>query len=172
MSFYQLSVVQMSTMLRNLDGQLDKVVAFAEAKDISPDSFVGFRLAPDMRPLAFQVQAACDTAKFTAGRLTGLEAPKHEDDETTIVQLKQRIAVTLEWLSSVDESHFAGAAEREVRLSFLPGKGAKGDDYLREMAIPNFYFHVTTAYALMRLAGVDLGKRDFITTLTLHDVDA
>lgn len=170
MSLYQLSVVQMSKMLRNLDGWLDKATAFAEAKDSSPDDFVGFRLAPDMRPLAFQVQSACDNAKFTAARLGGVEAPSHPDEETTMAELKARIAATLEFLDGVDEAGFAGAAEREVRLSFLPGKACKGADYLREMALPNFYFHVTTAYDLLRLAGVAVGKRDYIGSLTLHDI--
>ncbi|PRP97361.1 DUF1993 domain-containing protein [Enhygromyxa salina] len=170
MSLYQHSVVQMSSMLRNLDGCLDKAIAFAQAKEFSADDFVGFRLAPDMRPLSYQVQVACDIAKFAGARLAGVEAPSNPDTETTMAELKARIASTLEFLKSVEERAVDGGADREVRLSFLPGMGIKGADYLRQMAIPNFYFHVTTAYALLRSAGVGVGKRDYITELALYPV--
>jgi hypothetical protein len=170
MSIYQHAVVQPSKMLRNLTAWLAKAVSFAEAKGASPDGFLGFRLAPDMRPFSFQVQVACDAAKFTAARLAGVEAPRLEDNETTIAELQARIASTLEFLDGLDEAQFEGAAEREVRLSFLPDKWIRGDDYLLEFAIPNFYFHVTTAYDLLRLAGVAVGKQDYIGGLTLHDV--
>lgn len=170
MSLHQ-SVVQMSHMLRNLDGLLAKAAAFAEAKGCSADDFVGFRLAPDMRPLSFQIQSACDTAKFTGARLAAVEPPKHPDEEATMAELRQRIASTLEFLDGLDAGQFGGAAEREVRLSFLPGKAIRGADYLREFALPNFYFHVTTAYALLRMSGVAVGKRDFIgDKLSLYDV--
>lgn len=172
MSLYQQSVVQMSKMLRNLDVCLDKAVAFAEAKSFSPDEFVSFRLAPDMRALAFQVQTSCDSAKYAGARLAGVEAPALPDTETTIEALKQRIAATLDFLNGLTEAQFEGAADREVRPSFLPGKGARGEDYLHEMALPNFYFHLTTAYALLRMSGVDLGKHDFIGSVTLHDLDS
>jgi hypothetical protein len=167
---YQQSVVQMSKMLRNLDAWLAKAEAFAAHKEISPDDFVSFRLAPDMRPLSFQVQAACDNGKYTAARLAGVDAPKHEDDETTMAQLRARVASTLEYLDGLDERQFEGAAEREVELGFLPGQACYGADYLCEMALPNFYFHLTTAYDLLRMAGVAVGKRDYIGSLTLHAV--
>ncbi len=170
MSIHQLSVVQMSQMLRNLDACLEKAAAFAEAKGSSPDDFVKFSLAFDMRPLSFQVQSACDTAKLAASRLTGVDAPVHMDTETTLAQLRARIGATLEFLSGLTEKQFAGAAEREVKLSFIPGQAMFGVDYLREMALPNFYFHVTTAYMLLRVSGVGIGKRDYIGNLTLHPV--
>lgn len=170
MSLYQLSVVQMSKMLRNLDGCLDKAAAFAEAKGSKPDDLVGFRLTFDMRPLAFQIQSCCDSAKFAAARLAGVEAPSHPDTETTFAQLKARIASTLDFLSTFEEKQFEGAERREVTLSFLPGQAAYGSDYLREMVLPNFYFHVTMAYAVLRQAGVSLGKMDFLGSLTLHPV--
>ncbi|KIG13312.1 hypothetical protein DB30_00360 [Enhygromyxa salina] len=160
----------MSSMLRNIDGCLDKAIAFAEAKEFSADDFAGFRLAPDMRPLSFQIQAACDAAKFAGARLAGVEAPSNPDTETTMAELKARIATTLEFLKGLDERAVDGGAEREVRMSFLPGMGIRGADYLRQMAVPNFYFHVTTAYALLRAAGVGVGKRDFITDLALFPV--
>lgn len=170
MSLYQQSAVQMSHMLRSLDGCLDKAIAYAESKEFPADNFAGLRLAPDMHPLTFQVQSACDSAKGTSARLAGIEPPKHEDNETTMAELKARIAKTLAFLSTLEAKQFEGAAEREIRLSFLPGKGLKGVNYLREMALPNFYFHVTTAYALLRSHGVNVGKRDFITYMTMHDL--
>ena len=103
MSIYQHSVVQMSKMLRNLDGCLTKAQAFAKQRGFSPDDFVAFKLSPDMRPLAFQIQSACDTAKFTAARLTGLDAPTHPDTETSMDELAARIAKTLAWLETVEE---------------------------------------------------------------------
>jgi hypothetical protein len=167
---YQQSVAQMSKMLRNLDGWLTKAVEFAKARGFSPDDFVSFKLCPDMRPLAFQVQSACDGAKFTAARLAGVDAPSHPDTETTMAELSARIAATLAFLDTLKPEQFEAAADREVRLSFLPGNAIKGADYLSEMALPNFYFHVTTAYALLRKAGVEIGKRDFIGSLTLYPV--
>lgn len=169
MSLYQDSVVQMSKMLRNLSAWLGKATAFAQAKECSADDFVGARLTFDMRPLSFQVQAACDSAKFAAAKLTGITPPVHPDTETTMAELEQRIAKVLEFLDGVTPEQFEGAAEREVTLPFLPGKAMVGADYLREMALPNFYFHVMTAYALLRMAGVKVGKIDYIGGLTLHD---
>lgn len=166
--FYQHTIVQMSKMLRNLDACLKKAAAFAEAKGSSPDDFVNFRLTFDMRPLAFQIQSACDTAKFAAARLCGVEAPSHPDTETTLEQLSARIASTLEFLGTFEEKQFDGVAKREIKLSFIPGQAMYGADYLREMSLPNFYFHVTTAYALLRAAGVSVGKRDYLGQITLH----
>ena len=171
MSLYQLSVVQMSTTLRNLQGILAKAVAHAEANEFPADNLVGLRLTPDMHSLPFQIQAACDTAKGAAARLTGTEAPSFEDNETTMAELDARITKTLEYLDTVEEKQFEGAAERDVVMPFFPpGKATKGALYLREMALPNFYFHVTIAYSLLRSNGVKVGKRDFITMLTFHDL--
>ena len=169
MSLYQDSVVQMSKTLRSLAGLLDKATTFAQANEYSPDAFVGFSLAPDMRPLSFQIQSACDTAKFAGAKLAGLTPPTNPDTETTMAELLQRITATVEFLDGLKPEQFDGAAEREVTMAFLPGRAAYGADYLREMALPNFYFHVLTAYALLRQAGVKVGKMDFISGLTLHD---
>jgi uncharacterized protein len=169
MSLHQDSVVQMSQMLRNLSAWLGKASEFAKTKDSSPDEFVGARLTFDMRPLAFQVQSACDSAKFAAAKLTGVTPPVHPDTEATMAELEQRIAKVLEFLDGINAEQFEGAETREVTLPFLPGKAMVGADYLREMALPNFYFHVTTAYALLRMAGVKIGKIDYIGNLTLHD---
>lgn len=169
MSLYQDSVVQMSKMLRNLAGWLAKAREFAKTKECSPDDFVGFRLTFDMRPLAFQVQSACDSAKFAAAKLAGVTPPVHPDTETTMAELEQRVAAVLEFLDGMKPEQFEGAAEREALLPFLPGKAMYGADYLREMALPNFYFHVTMTYALLRQAGVKVGKIEYIGGLTLHD---
>jgi hypothetical protein len=165
---YHHSVVQMSRMLRNLESLLQKAASFAETKGSRPDDFVGFRLTFDMNPLAFQIQSACDSAKFAAARLTGVEAPVQPDTETTLAQLSARIADTLAFLDKFEESQFAGAETREVRLNFIPGQVLVGSDYLRELVLPNFYFHVVMAYALLRQAGVKLGKLDFLGSLTMH----
>jgi hypothetical protein len=169
MSLYQDSVVQMSKILRGLAACLAKATAFAQAKECSPDDFVGTRLTFDMRPLSFQVQAACDMAKYAAARLSGTNPPSHPDTETTMAELQERVTKVLDFLATIKPEQFEGAAEREVTLSFMPGKAMVGSDYLREMALPNFYFHVTMAYGLLRMAGVKLGKQDFMVGLTLHD---
>jgi hypothetical protein len=172
MSLYQISVVQMSKMLRNLAVCLKKAAAFAEAKGSKPDDLVSYRLTFDMRPLAFQVQSCCDSAKFAAARLAGVEAPSHPDTETTLAQLEARIAATLEFLVTIEEKQFVGAEQREVKLSFIPGQAMYGADYLCEMVLPNFYFHVTMAYALLRQVGVGLGKMDFLGGVTLHPIES
>ncbi|MEZ4453973.1 MAG: DUF1993 domain-containing protein [Nannocystaceae bacterium] len=169
MSLYHDSVVPMSRTLRALSSWLDKAAAFAEARQASPDIFIGARLHADMRPFEFQIQSACDSAKFAAARLAGVDAPSHPDTEKTLAELKARIASTLEFIDGLQEGAFEGAEARPVRLAFLPGKWIRGDDYVRELGLPNFYFHATTTYAILRQAGVQVGKRDFIAHLTLHD---
>lgn len=172
MSLHAHSVLQMSSMLRNLEGFLAKAVAFAEAKPMEVDALLNARLSPDMRPLTFQIQAACDAAKFAGARLAGVEAPSHPDTEETLAQLRSRIAAVLEYLAGLDAEAVNAGADRDVRLGFLPGKVLRGEDYLRQLALPNFYFHVTTAYALLRATGVAIGKQDFITELNMRDDEA
>ena len=152
------------TALANLAHCLKKAEANAVARKFSPEVLVGLRLAPDMLPLAAQVRIACDAAKNGSARVSGLEAPKYADDETTLAQLQERIAKTLAWLATLPADAFDGREAQEV--TFPVGKDAtrtmKADAYLSHWAIPNVYFHVTTAYALLRQAGVDLGKADFL----------
>lgn len=171
MSLHDASVSQMSKMLRNLQNWLDKAEAHAKAKGFEVDVLATARLAPDQYALVRQIQAACDGAKFTAARLAGIEAPKHPDEEKTIAELRARIRSTLAFLETVTPAQFEGAADREVTLAFLPGKAAKGSDYLVDMGLPNFYFHVTTAYAILRHNGVELGKYDYIGGARLHDIN-
>ncbi len=159
---YDSSVVVFSQMLNNLSGFLDKGQAYAEAKKFDSAVLVQSRLAPDMLPLAKQVQIASDFAKGCCSRLTGREVPKREDNEATIAELKARVAWTLDYIGSMAPEQFAGSDERPIvhqlrdRTITLPGLA-----YLTRFSMPNFYFHVTTAYGILRHNGVGLGKDDF-----------
>lgn len=149
--------------LKNLDVILDKALASAEARKIDPAVLLGSRLAPDMFPLLRQVQIACDFAKGPVARLAGIDNPKFEDVETTIPELKARIARTLEFVKSVPESNFAGAEDRDITIQ--AGSQTlefKGLAYLIGFALPNLNFHMSMAYAILRHNGVDVGKRDYI----------
>lgn len=170
MPLYDATVPQLTKMLGNLDGWLEKAAAHAEAKKADPDRWVHARLAIDQFSLAQQVQSACDTAKFAAARMTGKEAPSDADDESTLKELRARIAKTREYLGTFDASDFDGADERVVALPFLPGKGALAGEYLNSWALPNCYFHVCMAYAILRTNGVDLGKRDYIGGIDIQDL--
>jgi hypothetical protein len=162
-SMYQASAPRFANALRNLSAILDKAQAHAEAKKLDPAVLGSLRLIADMFPLARQVQIACDTAKGAVARLAGAEIPKHEDTEQTVAELKARIAKTLDYLGSVPAAKIEGSEEREVVMK-MRGQDVKfsGLQYLLGHAWPNFYFHVTTAYNILRANGVELGKRDFI----------
>ncbi len=169
MSLYPV-IPQMAKMLRNLDGWLEKAAEHAKAKSFDVETLLVARLAPDQFPLLRQIQAACDAAKFAAARVAGKEPPKHPDTESTIAEARARIAAVAEYLGTFGPADFEEGATRTVALSFLPGKGMKGDVYLHQMAAPNFYFHVTTAYAILRKNGVDIGKRDYLGNIELVDL--
>jgi uncharacterized protein len=156
-------VPQYSKMLKHLEHWLDKAAAHAAARKFDVDTLVQARLAPDMYSLDRQIQAACDTAKFSAAYLSGREAPAHADTEKTIAELRARIQSCRAFLETVTD--VAGAEERKVAPKFMQGKWVRGDHFLVQMSLPNFYFHVTTAYAILRHNGVDLGKMDFIGNL-------
>ena len=162
-SMYQASAPRFVNLLRNLSSLLDKAQAHAEAKKIEPLALTQFRLFPDMFPLTRQVQIACDTAKGAVARLAGVEIPKHEDTEQTFPELKARIAKTVEFIESVGAAKVDGTEDKEIVLK-QRGQDVKfsGLQYLLGFAYPNFYFHVTTAYNILRHNGVDIGKRDFI----------
>jgi len=158
-------------VLNALSGVLDKAEAFAAAKKVEPSVLLGMRLAPDMFALTRQVQVACDQAKNGAARLAGVEPPKFEDNETTIAQLKERIAKTIAFLKSLDATAINAAADKEITFPLGANKGLmKGDDYLDHFVLPNFYFHATAAYAILRHAGVELGKRDFLAGIPLKRI--
>ena len=162
-------VPQYAKMLMNIDRWLDKAVEHAKAKKFEIDTLVHARLAPDMYSLDRQIQAACDTAKFSAAYLSGKEPPAHPDTEKTIAELRARIKSCLSFLETIKESDVAGAEERKVAPKWLQGKWVKGEHFLLQMSLPNFYFHVTTAYDILRHNGVDLGKMDFIGSIPIRD---
>jgi uncharacterized protein len=161
MSHYAL-VLEIKKMLRNMDGWLDKAVAYAATKKFDANTLLDARLAPDMLPLRFQIQAACDHGKFSAARTGGKEAPKHADDQKTIEEYKTRIASVVEFLDTFSEKDFEGIADRTFASPRWEGKSMTAPNYLVENAIPNFFFHISMVYALLRHNGVDVGKRDFL----------
>lgn len=168
MSFYYASVRQLRKMLLNLDAWLVKAGEHAQKKNFDVNTLLSARLAPDQFALGRQVQAACDGAKFLAARTSGKDAPKHEDNETTVEGLRARVAAVVSWLDTFSEADFDGADSREVTLSFAPGMVISASDYLMEMAVPNTYFHLCMAYAILRHNGVELGKRDYLASLNLR----
>jgi uncharacterized protein len=162
-ALYDVSIPIFTLSLNNLATILDKAASHADEKKVDPKALPATRLIVDMLPLSAQVQIACDTAKGAAARLAGVEIPKHADTEATISELKARIAKTLEFIRTIKPEQMQGAETREVILQF-PGSTLKfnGLNYLTNFALPNFFFHVTMAYALLRKNGVELGKRDFL----------
>ena len=161
MSFY-LIVREMKKLLHSLDGCLDKATAHAAAKKYDAEVLLQSRLAPDMLPLVFQIQTACDSAKYAASRVTGKDAPSHPDTEKTIADVRKRIASTTDYLDTYKAADFDGIEGRTVSLPRWEGKSMAAADYLIEQAMPTFFFHVTTSYAILRHNGVDIGKRDYL----------
>jgi uncharacterized protein len=162
-SVYDFSIPALTRGLTNMSAILDKAMAHATAKKIDGVVFAQARLFPDMHPLSRQVQIACDTAKGAAGRLAGLEVPKHEDSETTLPELKARIAKTLDFLKTATPAKVAGDESRSIELKF-PNGAMKftAVSYLTDFVLPNFYFHCSMVYALLRKGGVEIGKGDFL----------
>ncbi|MDB6101041.1 MAG: hypothetical protein JWO52_1040 [Gammaproteobacteria bacterium] len=162
-SLYEVSIPIFTLSLNNLAAILDKAASHAENKKIDPKVFPAARLIIDMLPLSSQIQIACDTAKGAAARLAGIEIPKHADTEATLDELKARVAKTLDFIKTIKPEQLQAAETREIVLQF-PQSTLKfsGVNYLTNFVLPNFFFHVTTAYALLRKNGVDLGKRDFL----------
>jgi len=162
-SMYSASVPVFVRMLGNLSGWLDKAEAHAGTKKFDPAVLIGARLAPDMLPLAKQVQIACDSAKLAVARLSGVDAPKFEDSETTMAELKERVQKTLAYIRSVPAAQLDGTDAKPITVPRRDGSiVVEGEPYLKHFALPNFFFHVTTAYALLRHNGVELGKGDYL----------
>jgi len=159
-----LSADVFANSLGNLSVILEKGLAHATARKFDPAVLVNSRLAPDMLPLSRQVQIACDNAKNGTARLAGLEPPRFEDNEKTIEELRARIARTVDYLKGIPANAFDGAEDREFKVPVGPEKflDFKGLDYLQRWAIPNVFFHITTAYAILRHNGVEIGKRDYL----------
>jgi hypothetical protein len=151
-------------ILQNQSKILSKAAIFARESQIDPATLISARLVPDMLPFSRQIQIACDTVKKGAARLAAVEAPVFEDNELTIAELQTRIAKTIAFLESIHENDFVGAETRALKIPMGPGivMDFTGQDYLNQWVLPNFYFHTTTAYDLLRQQGVTLGKRDFL----------
>jgi uncharacterized protein len=150
-------------MLANLSHILDKGAAHAEAKKFDPANLLNYRLAPDMLPFTKQIQIACDAAKNGSARVAGIEPPKFEDNEASFADLKARIQKTLDFLATVPADKIDGAEEKEITFPVGPGtRTMKAQAYLTTWVLPNMFFHITTAYAILRHNGVELGKRDYL----------
>jgi hypothetical protein len=167
---YYLAVRQFMKTLKSLDHILDKAVKHAQGKNFDANNFVGERLVPDMLPFAAQIRIACDNAKSTAALLAGKEPPKHEDNEKTMEELRARVGKCLAYLETFAAADYAKTdAKTVIRLPHPKGKALHAEEYLFGRQIPNFFFHVTTAYNILRQGGVDLGKTDYLGALNLID---
>jgi uncharacterized protein len=163
MQFYDHTVPQMKHALANLDRWLAKAAAHERGDDL-----LTMRLAPDQFTLVRQIQTACDNAKMMSGRLAGREWPSHPDTETTFAQLRERITSVTSYLDTLTADDFAGASDRNVRLPWMqPDQFMTAADYLIQFALPNFYFHLVTAYSILRHEGVQLGKIDFLGPIAI-----
>ncbi|MFY0571644.1 DUF1993 domain-containing protein [Archangium lansingense] len=163
LSMYQASIPVLIRMMSNLSVILDKAAAYAETKKIQPSVLVNARLAPDMRPLSFQIQSVSDLAKGCGARLAGVEVPSFPDTETTFPELQARLAKTITFLQSLTPAQIDSSEERNIVLK-MGGREAQftGQAYLLTFVLPNFYFHVTTAYAILRHNGLEIGKADYL----------
>lgn len=163
LSMYQACVPAFTQLLQAMSAILDKAEAHATARKIDPSILLSARLFPDMFPLTRQVQIACDFAKGAAARLAGVEVPAYEDNEKSFAELKTRVAKTITFIQSIKPAQIDGSEGRDVTVK-IAGKPVtfKGQPYLVQFALPNFYFHLTAAYAILRHNGIELGKRDFM----------
>ena len=159
---FEMTIPQFTKTLNNLSQMLGKAAAYSETKKFEADVLLNARLAPDQFSLIRQIQIACDTAKLGASRLTGKEAPAHADTEKTLPEIKARIQSTIDYLNTFSAKDFAGAETKQITQPRWEGKYLTGHDYVVHHAVPNFYFHVTTAYSILRHNGVDIGKKDYL----------
>jgi hypothetical protein len=157
---------QMKKTLGQLDKWLEAGAAFATEKKIDQAVLLGWRLAPDQFPLSRQIQIACDTAKLGASRLTGKDAPNHPDTETTFDQLRARVQEVIAYVGGLGAKDFEATATRQITQPRWEGKVMTGHDYFLEHVVPNFFFHTTHSYAILRHVGVPLGKRDYLGALS------
>ena len=165
---YYETLCQMKKMLGQLDKWMETAASYAQTKSFDPNVFVGLRLAPDQFAFARQVQSTCDTAKFVAARLAGKDAPAHPDTEQTLDELRARVRTVVAYLEGFSAKDLQGAATRVITQPRWEGKVMTGADYFLEHAVPNFFFHLTHAYAILRHNGVSIGKRDYLGTLNLR----
>jgi len=163
-----LIVLEMKKLLGSLDLCLDKAAGHAAAKKFDPGVLLQSRLAPDMFPLVRQVQIVCDQAKYAASRAAGKDTPSHPDTEQTVDETRARTAAVIAYLGGFSRADFEGADARTISLPRWEGKSMTATDYVIEHAMPNFFFHYTTAYAILRHNGVELGKRDYLGALSFR----
>lgn len=165
---FDLTVNQFIHTLTNLNTFIDKAAAHADHRKFDSNNFVGLRLAPDMLPFSKQIQIACDSAKGIV-RLAGQEVPKHEDTEQTLAELKERVKKTIGVLQSLKRESFEGWEKKMINLNFPKGKKLPAGEWVPQMVLPNFFFHVNIAYAILRAAGVELGKGDYLGAIKFQD---
>lgn len=170
MTQYAANVQQFAKVLKNIEGWLDKAEVYAKAKGFDPQVLLVGRLAPDQFALLKQLQLVSDWAKNGLSRVAGKTPPVFTDDEHSLEQIRNRLQKTIEYLETFTEQDFEGVEKRIVPITRLPGKGSPAPAYFVETVLTNFYFHVTTAYAILRHNGVDLGKKDFIGKVDLVDL--
>jgi hypothetical protein len=166
-SMHSASVPIFVRMLGNMNTWLEKAEAHAKEKKFESSVYLSARLAPDMLPFTAQIQIACDAAKFCMSRISGVDAPKFEDNEATLADLRERVRKTIDYVSSVPADAIDGTDAKDITVPRRAGSMTmKGETYLKQFVLPNFFFHVTTVYALLRHNGVDLGKSDYLGALT------
>ena len=169
MNFYHETILQMRHSLSNLQKFIVRAEEHAATLKFEPENYLGMRLYPNMLPFSAQLRIAGDTAKFAAAYLAGKTPPVHEDNEKTLAEYKARLANVIDYLGSFNAADFEGAAKRKVSPASFKGKHMTGHDYLVRRQVPNFYFHVVTAYDLLRHGGVSIGKADYLGELPLRD---
>ena len=167
MSLYPV-FLELKKLLGTVPTWLDKAAEHAAAKKYDPNTLLQSRLAPDMFPLVRQIQSACDQAKYAAGRVAGKDIPSHPDTEQTIDEVRKRVAAVLAYLDGFTAKDFEGADDRSISLPRWEGKSMSATTYFIEHALPNFFFHLTMAYAILRHNGVDLGKRDYLGAINFR----
>ena len=165
MNLYDATVPVFAKLLKNVDKWIDKAVASADQRKFDPEILMTARLAPDQYAFVQQIQAACDQAKFACAKMTGKEPPAHPDTEKTIAEVRQRVAKTVDYLGTFKPEDFAGCEERLCGHTWMQGKMMRAGDYLDHLALPNFHFHLTTAYAILRHNGIALSKYDYLVDL-------
>jgi hypothetical protein len=169
MNLFELTAPQLAKTLRTVDRWLKVAEQYAETRKFPVDNLIHARLAPDQFTLVKQVQTACDNAKMVPGRLCAKDWPPHADTETTFEQLHARIAAVLTYVDGFKPEDFVGADQRKISLPFMSNKWMTADEYVIQFALPNFYFHVTNTYAILRHNGVPLGKIDYIGSVPMRD---
>ncbi|MGE5445731.1 MAG: DUF1993 domain-containing protein [Ignavibacteriales bacterium] len=168
-SMYDITVPLFIKALSNMSAILDKAALYAEEKKFDISYLLHFRLFPDQFPFVRQIQIASDNAKGAAARLAGIEPPKMEDNETAVEDLKIRIDKTIDFLKTLRPEQINGSEDKKISIWFIPGKYLTGLEYITEMVLPNFYFHITTAYSILRHNGVSIGKMDYLGPLSLKE---